>query len=235
MLSKLKLRIGLLEILTKELWQFLSCLPSLRILNLDLDADDNIPPIEDVPLFRDVTIGQLETLRVSSKLHPSEILFPKLFIDNQPSLKELEVDSNNVGTFSVLKALLLSPRYDKCSPDSFLGNDLKSLTILRIHTFSWISDGRRWSPFIDAIPGLQCLEILLDDKNRDESDDEAGDIGDYLLGLKTRIIEYGIAFDSKYDRKWANCTSTTRFVSCKFHIRMLIRVVYGVCICRTNC
>ena len=193
---------------------------------MDLDADDNVPPIEDVPLFRDVAIGQLESLRVSSTLHPSEILFPKLFIDNQPSLKELEVDFNNVGTFSVLKALLLHPRVNVCIPDPSLGSNLNSLTIIRVHTFAWNSDGRGWSAFIDALPGLKCLELFIDDRDRIWTDgkEDPGASGDYFLGLKTRIIEYGIIFAYDYGSRFlTHSTSANRFVSLMIRDIMMIR------------
>ena len=197
------------------------------MLDLDLDADDETSPIEDTPVFRDVILRQLESLRVSCELYSTEVLFPESFIDKQPSLKELEVDPTGVGTFSFLKALLLHPRVDVCIPVSSLGNNLNSLRIIRIHTFAWNSEGHEWSAFINALPNLKCLEIFIDDRNRVWTDgqEDPGGSGDYLLGLKARIIEYGIGFTYEYGSRFlTHSTSTNRFVSCVIRDIMMIRI-----------
>ena len=196
------------------------------MVGLDLDTDRRMPPIEDTPIFQDVILRQVESLYVSCDLLPTETLFPKSFIDKQPSLKELEVDPNGVGTFSVLKALLLHPRVNVCIPDPSLGSNLNSLTIIRVHTFAWNSDGRGWSAFIDALPGLKCLELFIDDTDRIWTDgkEDPGASGDYFLGLKTRIIEYGIIFAYDYGSRFlTHSTSANRFVSLMIRDIMMIR------------
>ena len=76
----------------EDLWGFLSFLPNLRTLDLDLEVDGDIPPFEAPLVPSYVVFKKLESFRVTTLLGRSDRLFPIGLLDNQPSLKELEVN-----------------------------------------------------------------------------------------------------------------------------------------------
>ena len=203
----------------EDLWGFLSSLPNLRTLDLDLKVNRGIPPFETSLVPSDVVFEKLESLRVTTLLDRFDKLFPIGLLDSQPSLKELEINSKNVRVFRTLKGLLVRSRVGgDCFPESSVGSQFDSLSILRIHTFSWTYEGYNWTAFINALPGLKCLEIFRSYRVGGSKDPKTGGFYYCLSGLETKVIEYGIDFGAQYASMQWECTSTDHLVSHAFAI-----------------